>query len=111
MAEKPSSIRNLGPATDAVYATAGIYTADEIREMGPDAAYLKLLESGSRPHFIAYYALVMGLQGRPWNDCKGDEKDALRVRFDGLKKRAKGAPKTETAFEKELQKLGVIKSP
>ena len=26
----------------------------------------------------------MGLQGRPWNDCKGDEKKALRKRFDTL---------------------------
>ena len=27
----------------------------------------------------------MALQGRPWNDCKGAEKDALRVRFDAIK--------------------------
>jgi hypothetical protein len=109
MIEKPSSIRNLGPATDAVYAKAGIFTADEIRDLGPDAAYLKILETGSRPHFIAYYALVMGLQGRPWNDCKGDEKDALKIRFEAIKKRHKTAPKSMTAIDEELAKLGVIK--
>ena len=27
----------------------------------------------------------MGLQGRPWNDCKGAEKAALRKTFDALK--------------------------
>ena len=52
--------------------------------MGADAAYLRLIESGTQPHFIGYYVLVMGLQGRPWNDCKGEEKKALRKRFDTL---------------------------
>ena len=28
---------------------------------------------------------MMALQGRPWNDCKGKEKVALRVRFDAIK--------------------------
>lgn len=77
-----STIRNLGPASEAAFARAGIYTADALREIGADAAYRRLLESGSRPHFISYYVLVMGLQGRPWNDCQGEEKKALRQRFD-----------------------------
>ena len=84
MPEPVSSIPNLGPASEAAFARAGITSAEELREMGADAAYLRLLDSGSRPHFIGYYVLVMGLQGRPWNDCKGDEKKALRKRFDAL---------------------------
>ncbi len=60
--------------------------------MGADAAYLRLLHGGSAPHFIGYYVLVMGLQGRPWNDCKGREKEMLRVRFDALKARAASVP-------------------
>tara|TARA_R110002124_G_scaffold99650_2_gene245790 strand:+ start:1402 stop:1737 length:336 start_codon:yes stop_codon:yes gene_type:complete len=110
MNNKPSSIRNLGPATDAVYAKAGIYTADEIRTLGADEAYFMLLKSGSRPHFIAFYALAMGLQGRPWNDCKGTEKDTLKVRFEGIKARLKDTPISKTAMEMELEKLGVIKA-
>jgi hypothetical protein len=43
-----------------------------------------MIAKGTRPHFIGYYALHMALQGRPWNDCKGAEKDALRTRFDAL---------------------------
>jgi DNA transformation protein and related proteins len=84
MSSPVSSIPNLGPASEDAFARAGITTAEEIRELGPDEAYRRLLESGSRPHFIGYYVLVMGLQGRPWNDCKGQEKKALRQRFDGL---------------------------
>ena len=52
MADPVSSIKNLGPASDAAFARAGIYTAEEIRELGADAAYARLLAAGSRPHFI-----------------------------------------------------------
>ena len=83
-----SSIRNLGPATEAAFARAGIHDAETLRDMGADAAYLALMRSGTPPHFIGYYVLVMGLQGRPWNDCKGEEKKALRLRFDALKAEA-----------------------
>lgn len=80
-----STLRNLGPASEAAFHRAGIRTAEEIVAMGADAAYAKLLEAGERPHFIGYYVLHMALQGRPWHDCKGAEKAALRERFDALK--------------------------
>lgn len=107
MATSPiSSIRNLGPAMEAAFARVGISSAEQLREMGADAAYAKLLKAGSRPHFIAYYALVMALQGRPWNDCKGKEKDALRVKFDALK--ASEHDKGRSDLEAALDALGVI---
>lgn len=84
MSEPVSSIPNLGPASEEAFARAGITTAAEIRDLGPDESYRRLLAAGTRPHFIGYYVLVMGLQGRPWNDCKGEEKKALRKRFDTL---------------------------
>ena len=84
MAEPISTIRNLGPASEREFARIGITTADQLRALGADDAYARLLQAGCRPHFIGYYVLVMGLQGRPWNDCKGAEKAALRVKFDTL---------------------------
>ena len=109
MSEKPSSIRNLGPASDEFYARAGITTADELRELGPDEAYFRALKAGGKAHFIGYYVLVMALQGRPWNDCKGKEKDALKVRFEAIKARLTPADKGLSALEKELNMLGVVK--
>lgn len=104
-----SSIPNLGPASEAAFARAGIHSAEEIRELGADAAYMRLLENGSQPHFIGYYVLVMGLQGRPWNDCQGAEKKALRARFDALKTKAKVAPaRTRSALDAALNAIGVI---
>jgi len=87
MSTPVSSIRNLGPAYEQACTRAGIKDAEALRELGADPAYALMLDTGMAPHFIGYYVLVMALQGRPWNDCKGDEKKALRVRFDALKSR------------------------
>lgn len=99
-----STIRNLGPAMESALVRAGVPDAETLRDLGADAAYAALLAHGERPHFIAYYALVMALQGRPWNDCQGEEKAALRLRFDALRD---GAPSGASAFEAELDALGV----
>lgn len=100
-----TTIRNLGPAMADAFAGVGITSAASLRAMGADAGYLKLLEAGHRPHFIAYYALVMGLQGRPWNDAKGAEKDALRARFDGLKQ---DVTPGDNALDRALAEIGVV---
>ena len=108
MSEPVSSIRNLGPASDKSFARAGINDADHLRRIGADAAYEMLLKTGTRPHFIGYYALAMGLQGRPWNDCRGDEKTALRAKFENLKSKAGERPKSNAAIEQILDQIGVI---
>lgn len=111
MKDPVSSIRNLGPASDAAYARVGITTAEQLRALGADAAYLMYLQSGGQAHFIGFYALVMGLQGRPWNDCRGKEKDDLRLRFDTLKANAQAAPSKDKGrldLEAALDVIGVI---
>ena len=101
-----SSIRNLGPAYQQSCARAGIHSAEELRAIGADEAYGRLLKSGSQPHFIGYYVVVMALQGRPWNDCKGKEKEALRQRFDAIK--AASHDKGRSELEAALDRIGVI---
>jgi hypothetical protein len=101
-----SSLRNLGPATEKALAGAGIADAETLRALGTDAAYSALLRSGQRPHFIAYYVLEMALQGRPWNDCKGKEKVALRARFDAIV--ASAHDKDRSKLEAALNEIGVI---
>lgn len=102
-----SSIRNLGPAFEQACTDAGITSAEALRALGPDAAYVKMLNAGSKPHFIGYYVLVMALQGRPWNDCKGAEKAALRKKFDALKATAKADPLS--GIDRMLDEIGVRK--
>ena len=112
MSDPVSSIRNLGPASDLGYGRAGIKSAQQMRDLGADAAYLKYLQAGGMAHFIGYYALVMGLQGRPWNDCHGREKADLRLKFDALKSKAKttqSKDKGRLELEAALDKIGVVK--
>ena len=104
-----TSIRNIGPAFEKSLIDVGITTAEQLRAHGADAAYIKLLRNGSRPHFIGYYVLHMALQGRPWNDCKGDEKKALRKSFDQIKEGA--FDKDRSAFEQLMNQIGIITPP
>ncbi len=101
-----STIRNLGPAFEAAFKKVGITSAEELRALGADAAYARLLAAGNKPHFIGYYVLHMGLQGRPWNDCKGEEKKALRKTFDALK--AQSFDQDRSELEDFLNRIGVV---
>nr|WP_231582069.1 TfoX/Sxy family protein [Puniceibacterium sp. IMCC21224] len=110
MAKTPTStIRNIGPAFEASLTRAGVDCAEMLRDIGAHEAYRRLLLNGSQPHFIPYYLLHMSLQGRPWNDCKGDEKAALRVQFDALRVEVAGTDeKGRSDFEAALDAIGVI---
>ena len=101
-----TTIPNLGPASQAAFAKVGITTAEQLRGLGADAAYVKLMEHGTRPHFIGYYVLHMALQGRPWNDCKGDEKKALRARFDALK--VQGFDRGQSELDSFMNQIGLL---
>ncbi|MEO8245055.1 MAG: TfoX/Sxy family protein [bacterium] len=101
-----SAIRNLGPATEAQFAKAGITSAEQLHALGTHEAYRRWLLAGHAPHFIVYYVVEMALQGRPWNDCKGDEKKALRLRFDALV--AETGSKTNSELEAALNLFGVV---
>ncbi|MFZ1469074.1 MAG: TfoX/Sxy family protein [Paracoccaceae bacterium] len=112
MTDPISSLPNLGPASEAAFAKAGVHTATQLRALGADEGYRRLLVSGSQPHFIGYYVLVMSLQGRPWNDCKGEEKAALRLRFDALKASHAGSKeKGRSDLEAALSFFGVVQRP
>lgn len=101
-----TGIPNIGPATAQALRAAGIPDAETLRHLGADAAYAALLRAGNRPHFIGYYVLHMALQGRPWNDCRGPEKAALRTRFDALVAEVRGGGLTP--IEAALREIGLI---
>ena len=74
-----SSLRNIGPKTEAALLAVGVGSAEALRRLGADAAYARLLAAGTRPHFIAYAVLVLALQGRDYDEM-GEDKAALRAR-------------------------------
>ena len=108
MSTPVSSIRNLGPAVEGACARAGIPDAETLRQIGAHDAYGRMLRTGTKPHFIGYYVLHMALQGRPWNDCRGKEKDDLRLRFDALCAEITGRSNAPSALEAALDEIGVI---
>ena len=101
-----TEIANIGPATARSLIAAGIPDAVALRRLGAHEAYRALLVAGELPHFIGYYVLQMALQGRPWNDCRGEEKAALRLRFDALVTETRGT--TPTGIEAELREIGLL---
>jgi TfoX-like protein len=103
------SIRNIGPKSRESFARAGLHTAEAVRALGADGAYQRLIQAGTRPHFIGYYALALGLQGRPWNDLQPEEKAQMRKRFDALVAEVQGTKeKGRSDLEAALDALGVI---
>lgn len=110
MNDRVSSIRNLGPKMEVAFNAIGIYDAQTIRALGADESYQRLLNNGFSPHFIGYYALVMGLQNRPWNDCTATEKQTLRTRFDFIKSKAHFNQSAKDAdFERIINEIDLHK--
>ncbi|WP_112323862.1 TfoX/Sxy family DNA transformation protein [Oceanibium sediminis] len=107
MTSPVDSIRNIGPKSREGFARAGLHSAEAVRALGADAAYTALIRAGTRPHFIGYYALVLGLQGRPWNDLQPEEKLEMRARFDALVAAAGPTKKGRSELEAALDALGV----
>jgi hypothetical protein len=109
MGSSITQIRNLGDAMAAKLVAAGVADADALRSIGPDAAYARLLQNGAEPHFMAYLAIAMGLEGRHCNAPAGAEKAGLRARFDALKAQAKAQnAKGRTSLDAALAEIGVI---
>ncbi|PJE25691.1 TfoX C-terminal domain-containing protein [Pseudooceanicola antarcticus] len=103
-----TTIRNLGPAMERAFARAGITSAEALREMGCDAAYLAAMRSGMAAHFAGYMALCLGLQGRPWTDAAGPEKAAMRQRYDALREQAKAGRETPgSELQQFLDRIGL----
>jgi DNA transformation protein and related proteins len=97
MTRPVSAIRNLGPKSAAMFARAGITSAEEIEALGAVAAFRRLKASGARPSVTMLYALAAGLSGRDWTFLTPDERADLR----------RAAAVESGGIEAELDRLGV----
>lgn len=106
-----TALRNMGPAMARVCADAGLHTVGDLATLGSDDAYARILASGHRPHFMAYLALAMGLQGRDIFDCRTTEKEDMRARFDRVAAGAAARGDDLSGLEAELDRIGVRPPP
>jgi DNA transformation protein and related proteins len=80
MRETVSSLLNLGPKSAKMLADAGIQTVDDLRKIGPAAAYarVKFLHPKSASKNLLW-SLAAGLEGRLWSDLTEGEKKRLEA--------------------------------
>lgn len=75
----------LGPKSEQMLKKVGIHTQDELFQLGPVNAYLRLQrESTTKPSLNFLYALVGAVEGRPWQQVAQQDKARLLMELEGL---------------------------
>jgi DNA transformation protein and related proteins len=72
-------LKNLGPASAAWLAEAGIETRAELERIGPVFAYRLVRLRRPEANLLLLWALVGALDGRDWRELGAEEKAALRA--------------------------------
>ncbi|MFY8107296.1 MAG: TfoX/Sxy family DNA transformation protein [Elstera sp.] len=76
----PSSLRNLGPRTDAMLREVGIETVAELRALGAEEAWHRLrFRFGRQVTRVALYALEGALSDRDWRHLPEERLAALKA--------------------------------
>ena len=83
---KISEMRNLGPACEQDLNAAGIYTAEELKTLGPEGAFLKMLDGRVRQGRSAkccnaayLYALYGAIHDIDWRDLPEKKKAEFKT--------------------------------
>lgn len=86
-------LRNIGPVVAEQLLQAGIDTPAKLKQLGAEAAYLRMLAAGAgcgKPHALYLYALEGAIQDCDWRDI-GEEKKTAYKTFVKLLKLEKAA--------------------
>lgn len=75
-------LRNLGPASERMLATAGITTYDELEALGAAQAYRRVVAAGAHPTRILLWALEGALLDVDWRDLPADRRAALAAEVE-----------------------------
>lgn len=95
--QKIRHLKGLGPKSEALLATIGIDSAEQLNEIGPIRAFLKLKEiSGNQPNMNLLYAMVGALEDESWLAIAKHQKFQLLMELDGFQE-----------LEKQLRSEGV----
>ncbi|MCB1916241.1 MAG: DNA-3-methyladenine glycosylase I [Rhodocyclaceae bacterium] len=81
-----AQLPNLGPRSAAWLADIGIRDLATLQRIGVAESLRRLLAAGHRPSLNLAYALTAGLEGRHWQSLDADERSALVLMMDGLRR-------------------------
>lgn len=80
-----SKLNGLGPKSEKSLNEIGIFTKDQLQEIGPVRVYIKLLkECNTWPSLNFLYALVGAIEGEHWVKIAKTEKERLLTELDGF---------------------------
>ncbi len=85
-------MRNLGPAIEKTLNAAGIYTAEQVRQLGPEATYQRMIEAqiatGKKlvVHPAYLYAIYAALEDCDWREVPAAKKREFKAICDRLRK-------------------------
>lgn len=77
-------MKGLGPRSEAMLNSIGIYTEAELRTLGPVKAFMMLTKSCATPPSLnLLYALVGALEDRHWLSIAKQERGRLLLELEG----------------------------
>jgi DNA transformation protein and related proteins len=78
----PSSLRNLGPKSDAMLALVGVHSSAQLMQSDALDLYRKLRKLDSKVSLNLLYALIGAQEGRDWRVVMRDRKLELLMQLD-----------------------------
>ena len=80
-----SKLKGLGPKTEEYLNEIGIYTKEELAEMGAVNAFIKLQKEGRiKPSMNFLYAMVGALENVHWMKIAKSERERLLMELEGF---------------------------
>ena len=96
--DKISDMRNLGPAVEKDMHAAGVFSAAEVRELGVEQAFLKMLEgrmkvgrSASCCNALYLYSFYGAIHDIDWREVPEDKKREFKAWTEELRRSGKYA--------------------
>jgi hypothetical protein len=94
--KKISEMRNLGPAVEKDLNAAGIFSADQVLKLGPEKAFLKMLEgrlkigrSAKCCNALYLYSFYGAIHNVDWREVPAKQKEKYKALTEKLRKSGK----------------------
>jgi len=111
-AQKISDLKNLGPASERVFAKAGIKTAPQLIKLGWKKAMIKLVESDPKNlHLIMANAVIGALTNKDWFKIDPELRLQAKEFLDEMRKKKKSQKQKTSADKKKIKSGQKVKKP